>query len=182
MFNLGEYLNELVVEEGDEELTRAMECIELIQLICDDPWLSRQAHFGLAGAMERQLEYLGTTLLPNTEARIAQAHSGGVSAESYTQDSWFGSSNADQPHISDENPTQTIDDNELFKDQLVTRMRTAAIVFVTNVRAHDSISVDLNQFSYGQIKAKAKSNQDARDKAMQRKANTKPKARKRKVG
>ena len=191
MFNINEYLNDLVVEQDDEELARATDLVDLIQLISDDPWLSRQAHFGLAGAMERQIEYLGSTLLPNTVSRIRAAKAEGVATETYTQDSWFGSSNVDDPHINDENPEQKVTDNEMFRDQLEVRMRTAAIMFATNMRAHNDISVDLNQLSYGQIKAKAEANRLARSdygkpktnvkSRGKPKTNVKSRARKRKV-
>ena len=40
-------------------------------------------------------------------------------------------------------------------------MRTAAILFVTRVRAHDAISKTLEQLTYSGIKAKAASNREA---------------------
>ncbi len=162
MFSLQEYLNELVVKQDDEEVSRSTDIVELNAIICDDKWLARQLYYGVAGAMERQLAYLGDTLLPNTENKIARMSSDGVMGESYTQDSWFGTSNEDDPHINEEVPLdQLIGDAQDFAQQLRDRMRTAAIIFVTNVRAHDDLSKDLNQFSYGQIKAKAESNRQA---------------------
>ena len=152
IFNLQEYLNDLGIVEGDEEVKRALEIVELTELICDDAWLARQDHYGSAGAMERQLEYLGGTLLPNAEARIARLSSGGVRSESYVQDSWFGTTNADDQHDSDEtDKDQVISDQQAFCEQLRTRMRTAAILFVTRVRAHDAISLVLEQLSYAGI-------------------------------
>jgi hypothetical protein len=161
------YLNELTVETNDVELMQAQEMVELTQLICDDAWLARQAMFGMAGAMERQLQYLGETLLPNTERRVQRLNSDGVIGESYTQDSWFGTTNTDDPHVNEEVKTkdQLIDDSQTFAEQLRARMRTAAIIFVTHVRAHDEISKILEQFTYGQIKQKAEENRTARAKA-----------------
>ena len=78
MFNLNTYLNELVVTKDDEEYIKANDIIELTNVICDDPWLARQDHFGSAGAMERQLEYLGGTLLPNAQSRAARMASKGI--------------------------------------------------------------------------------------------------------
>ena len=159
IFNLQEYLNDLGIVEGDEEVKRALEIVELTELICDDAWLARQDHYGSAGAMERQLEYLGGTLLPNAEARIARLSSGGITSESYVQDSWFGTTNADDQHDSDEtDKDQVISDQQAFCEQLRTRMRTAAILFVTRVRAHDAISLMLEQLSYAGIKQKAEAN------------------------
>ncbi len=164
MFNLQAFLNELVVKEGDEEVNQAQDIVQLIAVICDDPWLTRQAYYGMAGAMERQITYLGETLLPNTESRISRMNSSGIIGESYTQDSWFGTTNADDPHVNDEvSFDQQIDDAQTFADQLRTRMRTAAIIFVTHLRAHDDISKDIDppQLTYGQIKSKALANRRA---------------------
>ncbi len=38
MFNVQEYINDIVVTEGDVELTQAKEMVELSALICDDIW------------------------------------------------------------------------------------------------------------------------------------------------
>jgi hypothetical protein len=166
-FNVQTFINDLTVNQDDIELKQAMDIVELVQLACEDAWLSRQAHFGLAGAMERQLTYLGETLVPNSERRLQRLSSEGVMGESYTQDSWFGTTNAEEPHVNEEEKPkdQLIDDSQSFIDQLKVRMRTAAIIMVTNVRAHDELSKTLEQLTYGQIKAKAESNRQARAKA-----------------
>jgi hypothetical protein len=164
MFNLNQYLNDLIVSQDDEELKKCLDVIELDEIIYNDPWLCRQGHFGVAGAMERQLEYLGGTLLPNSEAKLTRMASSGVIGESYTQDSWFGTTNEDDPHINEEiSFDQQIDDQQEFVDSLRNRMRTAAIVFVSRVRAHDELSKQLDQLSYSAIKAKAESNRQARN-------------------
>lgn len=164
MFNINEYLAELTVEQDDEELVKALEIIELTEIICDDAWLARQDHYGSAGAMERQIEYLGGTLLPNAMNKLQRMNSGGVIGESYTQDSWFGTTNDDDPHVNDEvSFDQQAEDQANFVDSLQVRMRTAAILFVTRVRAHDELSKALDQLTYGGIKAKAASNREARD-------------------
>ena len=162
-FKLNEYMNELVVHKDDEEYIKATDIIELTNIICADPWLARQDHFGSAGAMERQLEYLGGTLLPNAESKVTRMSSDGVMGESYTIDSWFGTSNEDDPHINEEIAfDQLLDDQQTFVGELKTRMRTAAILFATRLRAHDEISRELDQLTYGAIKAKAASNRAAR--------------------
>jgi hypothetical protein len=162
-FSVNQYMKDMIVKTDDEELIKAMDIIELTEAICDDRWLARQDHFGSAGAMERQLEYLGGTLLPNAQKKLERMNNDGVMGESYTIDSWFGTSNADDPHINDEIPyDQLIDDQRTFIDQLHVRMRTAAILFATRVRAHDEISKQLDQLTYGAIKAKAASNRQAR--------------------
>lgn len=158
-FNLNEYLNELQVATNDEKYTQAKDLCELTEIICDDAWLARQEHYGSAGAMERQLEYLGGTLLPNAEMKKQRMTSKGVIGESYTKDSWFGHTNEDQPHVNEEIPfDQLVDDQETFIEGLKARMRTAAIIFVVRVRAHDEHSAMLNQLSYTGIKAKAMEN------------------------
>ena len=168
MFSLNEYIQDLIVHQDDEELAKSLEVVDLTALICDDAWLSRQAYYGMAGAMERQLEYLGTTLLPNSEQKLTRMSANGVIGESYTPDSWFGTSNEDDPHVNEEiSFDQQIEDQQNFIDQLRTRMRTAAILFVTHVRAHDELSGQLNQLSYSGIKAKAAQNRQV---ATQRRA------------
>lgn len=161
MFNLQEFVNDMTVTEDDTEYKQSLEIVELIQLICEDAWLARQAMYGMAGAMERQLTYIGGTLLPNTEQRITRYSGEGVSGESYVMDNWAGVTNADKPHINDENPTEALDNAQNFAEQLRTRMRTAAILFVTHVRAHDDLSSTLEQLSYAGIKAKANANRNA---------------------
>ena len=163
MFNIQQYLAEMTVLEDDGELKRALELVELTELICDDAWLARQDHYGSAGAMERQLEYLGGTLLPNAQRKLTQMSSNGVIGESYVMDNWFGESNEESRHENEEvSFDQQIEDQQNFIDGLETRMRTAAILFVTRVRAHDELSKILDQLTYGGIKAKAQSNRQAR--------------------
>ena len=58
----------------------------------------------MAGAMERQLEFLGGTLLPNAEDKLTRMESNGILGESYTKDSWFGATNEEDPHVNDEIP------------------------------------------------------------------------------
>jgi hypothetical protein len=161
MFNLNEFINNMTVATEDEELNQAKDLVEATAILCDDKWLSRQAYFGLAGAMERQLEYLGGTLLPNIEDKITRMESGGIFSESYVVDSWFGSTNEDNRHLNEEKPKdQEIDDQKSFKEELNSRMRTAAIVFVVCVKAHDEVSKELDQLTYSGIKAKAAKNRE----------------------
>lgn len=156
MFKVQEYINEITVTQDDEELIKAKEVIDLLGLLCEDAYLYRQGCFALAGGMERQLEYLGGTLLPSNENQLARMSSGGIRGESYTQDSWFGTTNSDDEHINDEVGTeQLIDDKQDFIRQLERRMRTAAIILVVAVREHDDVSDMLSQHKYGTIKAMA---------------------------
>ena len=145
MFNLNTYLNELVVTKDDEEYIKANDIIELTNV---------------------QLEYLGGTLLPNAQSRAARMASKGIIGESYTIDSWFGTANEDDPHVNDEiSFDQQLDDQQTFIGELQVRMRTAAILFVTRLKAHDEISMDLQQLTYSGIKAKSASNREARQKS-----------------
>ena len=165
-FNITEFLNEMTVADDNEELQLAVDSVKLTELGCDDAWLARQEHYGVAGAMERQIEYLGTTLLPVAENKITQAASNGVRGESYCADNWFGTTNSTSPHESnDVSPDQQVEDAQNFADGLRSRMRTAAIRMVTRIRAHDEISKDLGQLTYGMIKAKAEANRRAKAKA-----------------
>ena len=167
-FSLNTFMNELVVAQDDEELAKVKEFVDLAEIICSDPWLARQGHYGYAGAMERQLEYLGTVLLPNSEAKLQRMNSKGVIGESYTVDSGFGTTNEDNPHVNEEiSFDQQVEDQQNFVDQLKTRMRTAGIMFAVHVKAHDDLSKQLDQLTYSGIKAKAEANrQSARQVAM----------------
>ena len=163
-FNLNEYLNNLTVTSDDEEYIAAKDLLEAQEILCNDKWLARQANFGMAGAMERQLEYLGGTLLPNSEDKLRRMNSNGVIGESYTKDSWFGHTNEDEQHVNDELPfDQLRDDQQSFIEQLEQRMRTAGIIFGVNVRQHDFLSSILQpqQLSYAAIKAKGQQNRAA---------------------
>ena len=162
MFNISQFLNDLEVSPDDPELELANDSVKLTELGCEDAWLARQEHFGVAGAMERQIEYLGNTLLPNTEAKIQRMASSGVIGESYSADHWFGTTNEDDPHVNDEVAfDQQIEDQQNFADNLRARMRTAAIRMVTRIRAHDELSKTLDQLTYSAIKAKAAANRAA---------------------
>ena len=166
MFNVMEFLKNLVVSEDDIELKLANDSVELTELACDDAWLARQEHYGVAGAMERQIEYLGGVLIPNAEKKLTKSGSDGIGRESYNFDSFNGFANADDAHINDE-----VDEN--YRDQetrdfiggLEKRMRTAGIRMITRVIAHDKLSLTLDQLSYGGIKGKAASNKKAREDA-----------------
>jgi hypothetical protein len=165
-FNLNQYLSEMTVDQDDKELEKANDIVEMTEIVCDDPWLARQDHYGSAGAMERQLTYLGTTLLPSAERKIKQMSSTGVMGESYVTDNWFGTTNEDSQHESEEVPLdQQIDDQQAFAEGLRNRMRTAAILFVTRVRAHDRLSKELEQLTYAGIKGVAAQNRQKREAA-----------------
>ena len=159
-----EYINDLVVTEDDAELKQAKDSVEVSELLCNDEWLVRQLHYGVAGAMERQMDYLLDTLIPRTESRIARLNGQTVSRE-IVQPSWAGSTNSEEAHINDEAPDQAIDNSQTFLESLEKRVRTAAIIFVMHMKAHDEVSNVLEQLTYGQIKQKAAQNRKAAAKA-----------------
>lgn len=156
MFNVQEFVNTLTVEPDDEKLTQANEMVLLTTLICEDAWLCRQAMFGVAGAMERQIMFLGGTLIPNNERTLTRMSSEGVSSEAYVPAQWVGTSNSLNEHINDEIPIEDkIVNKQEFIEDLKHRMRTAAIIFAVHLREHDELSTELDQLSYYGIKASA---------------------------
>mgnify|MGYP003153105975 CR=1 FL=1 len=166
MFDVNKFLNELVVSEDDMDLKTANDTVEICELGCDDAWLARQEHYGAAGAMERQIEFLGNSMIPNAESRITRMASGGVSGESYQFNSFTGFSNEEDQHINDEVDNEhLLDEQRKFRDQLVYRQRKAGIRMITRVIAHDKLSKTLDQLSYGGIKKKAAHNKKDREDA-----------------
>jgi len=168
MFDIKQYITGLEVKQDDELLVEAKDLTEAVHLITNDPWLARQAFYGIAGSMERQLTYLGSTLLPNAEKRLQQLNSSGVMGESYVVNSWFGHSNDDDNHINSEtvmshtgeqiSVDQQADDHKTFVDQLHDRMRRACIIMVVSIREHDKLSDTLDQLNYAGIAARAAMN------------------------
>ena len=172
MFDLKQYITSLDVKQDDELLVEAKDLTTAVHLICNDPWLSRQAFYGLAGSMERQLTYLGTNLLPNAERKLQQLASSGVMGESYVVNNWFGNTNEDDNHINSEtvmshtgeqiSADQQLDDQQTFVEELHDRMRRACIIMVVAIREHDRISDNLDQLSYAAIAARAAMNRTKR--------------------
>ena len=158
------YIKDLVVNEDDPKLQEAKDSVEVSELLCNDPWLLRQLHYGVAGAMERQMDYLFNDLIPSVESKIARLNGQTVSRE-IVQPSWAGSTNSEEPHINDEAPDQAIDNSQTFLESLENRVRTAAIIFVMHMKAHDEVSITLDQLSYAQIKHRAAQKREAATKA-----------------
>ena len=162
------FLAEIVISDGDgsaELLQRAKDALEVNLLIDEDKWLSRADNFGQAGAMDRHIEFLGLTLVPNAEAKLSRMTSKGIMGESYVRDSWFGETNEQEPHVNEETSfDQLIEDQQNFIDQLKRRMTTAGIKMVVAIRNHDQLSNDLEQLTYAGIKAKAAANRMAASK------------------
>jgi hypothetical protein len=162
MFNVTEYLNSITISKDDETYIQATDHARMTAIICDDAYLTRQAYFGIAGAMDRQLEYLGGTLLPSVEQRIRTKNSSGIMAESYVLDHQLGFSNSMKEHINAEYDEQE-DNDAKFKEELEERMFVAGVMCIVNILAHDDVSKDINQMSYGQIRGRAAQNKKKND-------------------
>ena len=162
------FLAEIVISDEDgsaELLQRAKDALEVNLLIDEDKWLSRADNFGQAGAMDRHIEFLGLTLLPNAEAKLSRMTSKGIMGESYVRDSWFGETNAQEPHVNEEvSFDQLVEDQQNFIDKLKWRMKTGGIKMVVAIRSHDQLSKELEQLTYAGIKAKAAANRMAASK------------------
>ena len=162
-FNIGEFIQDLHIQQDDEVVSEVQNLVKMVELIGEDAWLCRQYHFGAAGAMEQQLTYLGGTLLPQAERKMTKLSSTGVSTETYNYDQFgFVTQGTDVETDAHENSEVDHDqlevDQQNFIDGLRERMRTAAIIFVCHLKAHDVLSNTLEQLTYGQIKAKAAQN------------------------
>ena len=167
-FDIGQFISSLTVSEDEDVVEQSNDLVQLVQLITDDPWLARQGFFGLAGAMERQVEYLGNTLRPNAVDRLYRMSHTAL-GESDLGDVRFA--NEDKPHVNDEISTDDRQESQqMFIKQLDDRMRRAAVIFVKCIRAHDDISKDLEQLTYNGIKAKADQNRKAREESATKQA------------
>lgn len=160
MFNVTEYIHDLKPTEEDmQTIKEAKEVSQVLELLCDDAYLARALHWGVATAMENQLTYIGGNLLPKAEARLNRLAGNGYLSEGDVSVSWYA--NEDKPHV---NEDITIDDQvtdqERFIDQVNLKLHTAAIMFVAFVNAHDELSHTLNQLTYGAIKAKSASKRE----------------------
>ncbi len=155
-FNVADYISTLSVPSDDPVLHDTKKVFEVMQNILDDAYLCRAFAWGVAAAMENQLTYLGGNLLPNFENKLNIIAGKGVLSESDLRT--FKFSNEEQPHInSDQDKGDLIAEQEARIDQVVSKMRNAAIMFVYAVRTHDELSETLNQLNYTAIKARAAS-------------------------
>lgn len=162
MFNVNEYVNELIIPADDEEVKQANDMLNIAEAIFDDGYLARANHWGVATAMENQISYLGGNLLPRYERRLnTVTNPTGVLAETDLRASFV--SNEDHPHVNEDiTAEEQAGELEAQIDQIKVKMRSAAIVYAVFVAAHDRISMDLNQLTFGAIKAKAYNNRQAR--------------------
>jgi hypothetical protein len=168
MFNVNEFVNGLTVETDNTDVRDAKVLIENVQLLTDDPWLSRAFFWGATSAMENQISFLGGRLLPGLEQRLNKIDpASGVLGESNLAVSW--TSNEDKLHVNDAISVEDrIMETQSQIDNLLVRMKTASIIYVITMQAHDSISNDLDQLTFAQIKQSATSKRQAAEKtAMQ---------------
>ena len=156
MFDINNYISTLSVPSDDPVLHDTKRLFEIAQNILDDAYLCRAHAWGVAAAMENQITYLGGNLLPNFENKLNILAGKGVLSQSDLRT--FKFSNEEQPHINeDQDKGDQIAEQEARIDQVVNKMRSAAIMFVYAVRNHDEISESLGQLNYVAIKSKAAS-------------------------
>jgi hypothetical protein len=153
-FVLSEYLEGLTVNKNDDVLTDWKKLSDGILMVCDDAYIARSVFWGLATALENNANYVGSRLLPQAEQRLNSIEGRGFKSEADVTKTWFA--NEDAPHVNDDVPIdQQIDNQKAMIEQRADKLRRAAIGYAVAVRHHDSISADLDQLSYAQIKQRS---------------------------
>mgnify|MGYP003148283595 FL=1 len=159
-FNVNAYVSELNPNKDDQVLNEFEKLFNTTQIILDDAYSCRAYFWGVASAMENQLQYLGGNYLPNLERRLNQVDGNGFLSENDLSVSWY--TNEDKPHVNEEEPLddQAIDIKNQI-DRITDRMHTLGIAYVLARSSHDDISKDLNQLTYGAIKSRASAKKKA---------------------
>jgi hypothetical protein len=158
-FDIETFLKGIKIEDHQETLQHAKDACIVEELAANDPWLARAAHFGVAGAMQRHIIYVGGTLLDNAQQKLTRMSSEGVMGESYVQDHWFGNTNENEdenPHVSNEVPFDVqIEKQQNFVEELEGRILRGGIMMVTRIKFHDDLSLSMSprQKTYDQIQA-----------------------------
>ncbi len=162
-FNITQFVSEIVVKKDDPWYKDVLRFVELASSIIEDAWLLRAYWWGVASAMENQCTYLGGNFLVNLEGQYSRlADPTGFLGESDLSQVKFA--NEDQPHINDEiSVEEKLETLTQRIDSVKEKMQIAGVIFVFAVRQHDSISQDLDQLTYGAIKARAANNRKARN-------------------
>ena len=153
-FNVNEFCSEIEITPDNEVLVEWKQLFNTTQILLDDAYSCRAYFWGVASAMENQIQYLGGNYLPNLERRVNQLEGNGFLSESDLQVSWH--SNEDKPHVNEE--VDAILQSSEVKDQIDNiqdRMVNLGVAYVLARTSHDDISKTLNQLTYGAIKAKA---------------------------
>ena len=153
-FKVNAFCKELVVTPDNEVLQEVKKLFNATSVLLEDAYSTRAYFWGVASAMENQIQYLGSNYLPNLERRVNTLEGNGYLSEGDLQVNWF--SNEDKPHVNEDLDVDTqASDVRNQIDVIQDRMRTLAITYVTAVREHDDISKDLQQLTYGAIKSRA---------------------------
>ena len=153
-FKVNAFCQDLQVTPDNEVLMEFKKLFTATSALLEDAYSTRAYFWGVASAMENQIQYLGSNYLPNLERRVNTLEGNGYLSEGDLQVDWF--SNEDKPHVNDETPIDTqASDVRNQIDVIQDRMSTLAIAYVTAVREHDDISKDLQQLTYGAIKSRA---------------------------
>ena len=153
-FKVNAFCQDLSVTPDNDILLEFKKLFTATSALLEDAYSTRAYFWGVASAMENQIQYLGSNYLPNLERRVNTLEGNGFLSEGDLQVDWF--SNEDKPHVNDETPIDTqASDVRNQIDVIQDRMQTLAIAYVTAVREHDDISKDLQQLTYGAIKSRA---------------------------
>lgn len=160
-FDVHAYVQSLHVSQDDEDYQNAMKKVEIAHLMYPNAHLVKAELYGVASAMENQMKYYGGVLIPSKERRISQLGGSGFLKEDDLREYRFA--NETLPHVNEEESiADTIQYIERELDDLTYALRVAAISFVTNVREHDKVALDLDLLTYSGIKAKAQYNKRAK--------------------
>jgi len=163
---MSEFVKQFVMEMDidpatDEDLKFCKVQSECAQEWLEDAYLARAYFWGIASAMENQIEYLGTNYLPNLERKLNVIEGNGYLSENDVSVSWYA--NEDKPHVNDEIALDDQSHNIKQQiDRIKEKMTKAGILFVTALKNHDEISGILDQLSFYAIKAASKKKVAAR--------------------
>jgi hypothetical protein len=153
-FKVNAFCKDLAIGTSDEILTEFQQLFNATSILLSDAYSTRAYFWGVASALENQIQYLGSNYLPNLERRVNTLEGTGYLSEGDLQVDWFA--NEDKPHVNDDTDIETqASDVRSQIDVIQERMRTLAIGYVLAVREHDDISKDLQQLTYGAIKSRA---------------------------
>ena len=153
-FQVNEFCKDLVITPENEVLQEFTQLFTATSALLEDAYSTRAYFWGVASAMENQIQYLGGNYLPNLERRVNTLEGNGYLSEGDLSVDWF--SNEDKPHVNEDVTIETqASDTRNQIDMISERMRTLAIAYVLAVWEHDDISKDLQQLTYGAIKSRA---------------------------
>ena len=153
-FDVNSYVKDLDVPRDNEVLQEWEQLFDTTQVILNDAYSARAYFWGVASAMENQIQYLGSNYLPNLENRVNKLEGNGFLSEGDLQVSWY--SNEDKPHVNEDiDITEQASDTKNQIRNIQDRMANLGVAYVLARKNHDDISNNLNQLSYGAIKSRA---------------------------